>query len=389
MLIFFAGLALATPFSPDDAVAAALESNVDVASAEGELTAAKGASRQSAFLRENPEIDVGYALVGDRIDASVSQPLSLSGEGINDHASARARLAAAEAGLTRAKLRVAAETRRAYAVAVVAHRASSLAAGSFELATRQLTGIEAKVRVGASSNLDLHLARLEQAKAARELLAHSADEAAALTEIAALVLKSVAGADLAADPLAAAPAPGARSGEDRSDVRAARLAVEAAEAALRRERSAVLPPLRLGAFYEADGASFVAGPSLGITLPLWSQNQAGVGAARGQVGVAEAEFAAIEARARAEAITASNAASLADATMDAVAATDEDGISALRAIEAGVASGELDLLTTVLLREQVVAGQLALVQARGDLSLARISLLLATEDSALLAGGSQ
>ena len=85
MFLFLLGAALAAPLSPDDAVAAALASNPGVARADAELTAAKGASRQSGFLRENPEIDAGYAIVGDKIDVSIGQPLSISGEGLAAH----------------------------------------------------------------------------------------------------------------------------------------------------------------------------------------------------------------------------------------------------------------------------------------------------------------
>lgn len=383
------GTAFAASLSPGDAVAAALSSNPSLAEAKAEYEAARGAVRSSAFLRENPEIDGGYALLGDRVSASISQSISISGEGMNANASAKARFAAAEAALERAKLHVSAETRSAYVAAVVAHRAAALAGSSFELATRQLAATEAKVGVGESSTLDLHLARLEQAKAARELLASGAEEATALAEIGALVGRPIDGNDLANDPLDAAPTPKKGAAQERGDVRSARLAVAAAEAALRSQRSAVVPPLRFGGFYEAGSGEVVAGPSLGLTFPLWQQNQAGVAEARGQVGVAEAVLTATDARAKSEQISASNAAILADTTMAAVSATDDDGVAALRAIEAGVTSGELDLLTTVLLREQVIEGQLALIQAQGDLSLSRISLLLATEDSALLGGGTQ
>lgn len=389
LLFLLFATAQAASLSPGEAVAAALLSHPSLAQSQAEWDAARGAARSSAFLRENPEVDVGYALVGDRVDASISQGVSVSGEGIHASASARARRTAAEATLERTKLRVSAETRTAYITAVVAHRAASLAGTSFELATRQLTATEAKVRVGASSQLDLHLARLEQAKAARALLASSAEEALALAEIGTLVRRPVEGGDLSDDPLDAAPAPKSAISNERSDVRAARLTLDSAEAGLRRARSAALPPVRIGGFYEQGGNEVIAGPSVGITLPLWNQNQADVGEALGRLGIAEASLGAAEARAQAEVLTASNAAVLADATMAAVTATEADGVAALRAIEAGVTSGELDLLTTVLLREQVIAGQLALSQARGDLSLARISLLLATEDPALLAGGSQ
>lgn len=389
MFLFLLGSAFAAPLSPDDAVAAALASNPDVARADAELSAAKGASRQSGFLRENPEIDAGYALVGDKIDVSIGQPLSISGEGLAAHKSARARVAAAEAGLTRTRLAVAAESRGAYIEAVVAHQGATLARQAFELAGRQLTATEARVRVGEGADLDLRLARLDQAKAARELLAARAAEAAAFATLATLARRAVTGGDLQADPLAAAPEPHAARGDERSDVRAARLALDAAEAAVSRERAAALPPVTLGGFYENDGGSVIAGPSLGVTLPLWHQNQAGVSAARGAAGVARAELEAVTARAAAEQRTASDAHADAVSAMASVPATPDDAVAALASIDAGVRAGELDLVTTILLRDEVIAGQSALSEARGELALFRIRLLLATEDAALLGAGSR
>lgn len=389
MFLFLVGVALAAPLSPDDAVVAALASNPDVARAESELTAAQGAARQSSFLRENPDIDVGYAVVGDKIDLSVGQSLSLSGEGMADHKGARARMAAAEAGVTRARLEVAAETRSAYIEAVVAQQGAALARQAFDLATRQLAATESRVRAGEAADLDLRLARLDQAKAARELLGARAAEAEALSTLSALTQRPIAAGDLATDPLSAAPEPHPASGDERSDVRVARLALDAAEAAVARERAAGLPPVTLGGFYENDGGSVVAGPSLGVTLPLWHQNQAGVAEARGEASVARAELDAATARAAAEQRTAEGAHADSVATMASVPATNEDAVAALASIEAGVRSGELDLVTTILLRDEVVSGQQALSEARGDLALSRIHLLLATEDESLLGGASR
>jgi outer membrane protein TolC len=386
LLIFLTGVAFASPLAPDQAVAAALASNPTVARADAELTASKGAARQSAFLRENPHIDADYAVVGDKVEVSAGQPLSLTGEGLADHRSQRARVAAAEASASRARLEVAAATRSAYVEAVVAHQVAVLARQGFDLATRQLAATEARVSAGEAADLDLRLARLDQAKAARELLAARAREGDALAALSTLVERPVAGDDLTADPLAAAPEPHAAQGDDRSDVRTARLALDAAEAAVARERAAVLPPITVGGFYENDGGNVVAGPSLGMTLPLWHQNQAGVSEARGAAGVARAELDATTARAAAEQRTAADAHADAVATMASVPATADDAVVALASIDTGVRSGELNLATTILLRNEVLSGQQALTDARADLALSRIHLLLATEDIALLGG---
>ena len=272
---------------------------------------------------------------------------------------------------------------------IAAHRAAMLAQAAFDLASRQIAAAEERLRVGEASDLDLRLSRLEQAKAAQELLASRAAASSSLARLSTLVRQPLDGRDLASDPLLAAPDVEPQAPEERSDVRAARLAVDAAEATVARERAAALPPVRLGGFYESDGGDVVAGPSLGVTLPLWHQNQAGVSAAKGEAGVARAELDSTTARAAAEQRTAAGAHADSVATMANVAATDDDALAALAAIEAGARSGELDLVTTILLRGEVVDGQRALVAARGDLALARITLLLATEDEALLGGASR
>ena len=269
--------------------------------------------------------------------------------------------------------------------AVVAHQDAALAAQAFDLATRQLAATDARVRAGEAADLDLRLARLDQARVAGELLAARAAEAAALATLATLVQRPLAGDDLAADPLAAAPEPTPEPTPERADVQAARLALEAADAAVRRERAAAVP-FTVGAFYTRDGDERLAGPTLGLTLPLWHQNQAGIAEARGEAGVARAELAATRARADAEARAAAAAHADALATMSAVPATAEDATAALAAIASGARSGELDLATTILLRDEVVAGQQGLIDARGQLATSRITLLLATEDLALLGG---
>lgn len=383
------GAALAAPLSPDDAVIAALSSNPSIAAAEAELEAATGATRQSALLRENPAVDAGYSVVGGRLDLSVSQPVSLTGAGRADHKSALARQAAAEAALTRRRLEVAAETRRAYVEAVVAHQVADLAQQAFDLATRQLAATAERVRTGEAADLDLRLARLDQAKAARELLGARAAESAAFATLSTLSRRPVESGEIATDPLAAAPEPRASAGDERSDVRAARLAADAADAAVARERAGSLPPVSVGAFFEGDASSTFVGPTLGVTLPLWHQNQAGISAARGDSGVARAALEAATARAEAERRTSADALADSAATMASVPATAADAVAALASIEAGVRSGELDLVTTILLRDEVVSGQQALSEARGQLALSRITLLLATEDESLLGGATR
>ena len=390
MLFIFLGLALAAPLSPDDAVAAALASHADLAVVAGEHVSAAGAARSSAFLRENPQLEFSYALVGDRVSLSAWQPLSLSAEGIADHRSAVARRAAAELGVARAELRVAADVRTAYVHAIVATSAATVAGQGFALASRQLLATEAALGVGNASDLDVRLARLQHAKSARDVLVATANEATALTALSVMARRPVLAESLVIDPRQAVPEPTVvTTNGERADVRQARLVVQAAEAALSRERSAVVPALSLGGFYESERGTAVVGPTVGLTLPLWQHNQAGVSAARADLAVAHAALDATTSLADAEQRASHQSYIAAVTVMTAVPATVSDAKAALASVDAGVRSGDFDLVTTILLRDEILAGQQALTEALGELSLSRIRLLLATEDEALLGARSR
>jgi len=325
-------------------------------------------------------------VVGDRLDASVSQDISLSGEGLKTHRAAIAHIEAAEHTLTRVRLEAAAEVRHTWVATVVAHQSAVLTADAFALATRLVAATEAKRRVGEATDLDLRLARLEQAKAARDLIDAQAAEATALTALATLVQQPVAAEDLSRDPLDATPADTGLKGE-RSDILAARSLSDAANADLMRANAAAFSPISLGAFAEQDGDSLVAGPMLGLTLPLWHQNQAERHAASGEVAAMRANLASIEAHARAEIDATTTLRASADAVMGQLGPDlDADAITALQSIEAGFLAGEFDLSTTIFLRAEVIDGRIATLEAIGAQADARIDALLAHDDPALLGG---
>ncbi|MFZ5479471.1 MAG: TolC family protein [Myxococcota bacterium] len=384
MFFLLAAVASGAELSPDDAVRAALRVHPDLARAEGDLLAARGLARQSATLRFNPSVDAGYALVGDRVEASIAQPISLTGEGLAAGRSARAGVDAAEAARARTRLEVAAEVRTAWADAVLARERAQLAAEAHALAVRLREAAAARMEAGEAAALDVQLAHLEEAKAARDLLEARATEGAAVAALSVLVGTPAGDLQLSDDPLAAAPAPRAAA-EERSDVRAARAGVASARAALARERAAVLPAVEVGAFYERDDAATEVGPTVGVEIPLWTRNPAGIGAAHGELVAAEARLTAADRRAAAEAdTTRAVAEEAARITGQLGEDLPGDTRSALQSIEAGFRAGELDLLQTVLLRAEVIDGQGAWLDARAETARAHIRHLLAVEDAALV-----
>ncbi|MFZ5481325.1 MAG: TolC family protein, partial [Myxococcota bacterium] len=324
-LIVGAALAL----TPDEAVAAALANDPTLAEAEARLAAAKGERAASTWLRHNPSVE---ARVGDgRVEVEAMQPISITGEGLAAGRSARAEVEAAEAGLARARLVAAAEARRAYVRAAAAEADLAVSASEREAAAKVRAAAEARLRAGEAPELEARLARLEEARATGAWLRAQDTAVEARAALAARVGGPVG--ELADDPLAAAPREG--SGGERSDVRAAEARVEAARAALARERAAMLPAVEVGAFYEEDAGRTVAGPALGVEVPLWHRNEAGVGAAKGELRAAEAAEASARARAEEERAVVARLAipDLPDVAGDAEAA--------LAAIERAVSAGEL------------------------------------------------
>ena len=381
-LLMWASVGFAAELSPADAVRAALANDPTLAALRADVDAATGLRQESGFLRHNPEVDLSVSTDGSRLTGAVVQPLSVTGEGINAAASARAGLESAEASAERGRFETAAAARRAYARAVVAREQLGFAEEDRELLARLRGVAEARLAAGEGVDLDVRLARLEEARAMAAWLDAHAEASAADADLAALI--GMTPGELARDPLLAGPA-GADGGSPRSDLLATEAAVRAARAGLARERAAVLPAIGLGAFYEEDAGSAIFGPALTVEVPLWNRNQSGVGTARGDLAVAEAQQASTAARAATEDARAEERLRVAEVSLTTLSPdiAAEAG-PALRAIEALFTSGEVNLSDTLLLRSRVVEGQRAWVDARAAVAVARIDVALSRQSESLL-----
>ncbi|MDP2316277.1 MAG: TolC family protein [Pseudomonadota bacterium] len=379
MIVLLCGLALA--MTPDEAVRAATANDPTLAGAEADLVTAQGARRSASWLRSNPEVELGADVGGQRFEASVTQDVSLSGAGFADARSGRYGVEAAEAGLVRARLVAAAEARRAWARLAAADGALRAAEREKASAKTVRSSTEARRGAGEASDLELELARLEEARGVAAWL-HAVDERAdAQAELAAITGDATATAE--GDPLEAVPPAG--SGGARSDVAAAEARVEAARAVLARERAQGVPSVGLGAFVEREGDRTLAGPAVRVELPIWQQNAGGRGAAKGDLAVAEAQATATRARAEAEQASASRRLTeLGEAGSSLAPGVDASADAAARAIEAGVTSGQIDPVEAALLRARVFEGQRGWYAARLAEAEGRLDAALAVEDTGLL-----
>ena len=382
----WAGDPATADLTPDRAVALALTANAEVRAAEAALRAAEADRSASLLLLRNPKVQAWATPDGSRVELSATQPLSLTGEGWHARAVARSSVRSAEAALGRARRVTAADVRLSYIDAVVAIEQARVAQEGTELAGRLRYAVGRRLEQGEASALDLRLARLAEAQAVTRLLEARQAEAEALRELAELLATPVDATDLLLDPGATAPAvTSSPISDDRSDVVAAEHAVRVAQAELARQRAAVVPPVAVGLGIQVeDGATFI-GPRIGVTVPLFDRNQRGTKGAKGDGEVAESQLASVRARAETEQRTGRLRADEAE-RLAAVVGSDamEEATAALVSVESGFLTGEIDLPTAVLLQAQILDGEAAIVSLRGLVADARIDLLLALDDDALL-----
>lgn len=370
---------------PEEAVALALAAHPELQAAEAAVSNARADRSAAAVLLSNPSVSAWSTPEVDRAELGIGQPLSLTGEGWHARRAARASLEGARLTLERRRREVAAQTRRAYVDAVVATGLVGVAGEGADLAGRLSFAVRRKHEEGEASTLDLRLARLAEVQAASRLLQARRDEADALRRLADWVATPVDADALVDDPATLAPvATGAFAG--RADVEAAEVGVARAEAALKQARAATLPPVTLGARLSVEDGALFIGPTVGMTLPLFDRNQRARASQRGSLAVARSELQQVRARASTERSTATQRVTEAEEAAARVEADIEEARAALASIEAGVLAGQIDLPSAVLLQSQVLEGEAAVVRLRGLLADARIDLLLATDDDALIGG---
>jgi outer membrane protein TolC len=378
------GAAWASPLSADDVVRTALSRHPDAVASASAVPAAEARRREVGTFLENPEVSVGVAVVGGLGQGTLNQPISVTGEGWHARRAASAGIDAAEGNSRRTDLRVAAEARASYAWAITTRERWELADEAMRQSTRLSEAVEAREAVGEARPLDVRLARMAEAEATELAIGARRDHADALVALGAYAPAAVT-AELADDPLAVLPIGGGRTA--RSDIAAAEARVREAEASLARERAAVLPHLGVGAFFQQDdlhGDPGDMGPQLTVGIPLWSRNQAGVGAAKADLAVTRAELDTLRTRVDAEQAVLPEVSGYADQALGRLGDFERDARDALASIDLAWTSGEIDVSEAVLLRREVLDGWVAALDARQSTVEARLELLLSQDDPNLI-----
>lgn len=370
--------------SVDDAVSHALSRHPSLRSAEATLRTAQGARGDAAFLNKNPTVSAWASTDLERANLQLLQPVSLTAQGAFTRSASSHRVDSATASLERTEREVAASTRLAYVQAAVATKQVEVAEEGAALAERLAFAVTRKHEEGEASLLDLRLARLAQVQASVRLAEARKAQSSALRVLASWTLEALTPGTVLTEALTAAPE-ATSAPQERADLTAARQRLLAAEQQLKVQQAATLPAVSIGANVSIEDGQTWVGPSVSATLPVFNRNQTGRGAAAAQISVAESQVASLEAVIATEQSTAAHRVRETDALLEATSpATTNDAHLALKSIEAGVLAGELDLPTALLLQSQVLDGEMAILQLGGLVATARIDLLLASDDNALL-----
>ncbi len=288
----------------EQALALARERSPDVRVEQARVGEAR-AERAGAevLLRENPELEVaagrrsGPDSSSTELEASVSQMFEIGRRG--------ARVAAADAGVARARLLALDARRRAeLRVAVAFHRAVyarervALARAGARSAEAAQAAVEARVRSGDLAALDLNLARTATVRATAAVGFAEAEEAAALGELAAAAGVDPADQIEVTGDLSPKPAPAVADLVDRArkrgDVRALASEERAGRAEERLGAAMRWPEIGLRGSFAREGEEDVLLGGIVLRLPLFERGQEQRARGRARASRAAIERAGLE-----------------------------------------------------------------------------------------------
>ncbi|MDZ4288908.1 MAG: TolC family protein [Prosthecobacter sp.] len=303
--------------SVEGAASYALRQNQNLAAARFWIEEARGRLQQSGRL-SNPELEMNFTrnTVGPEGSAGIAfmQRFPVTGRLRHEKAVSRAQLAAAEAEVSDAERKLAAEVR------IAAVRLLSVA-GQRELRTRQLANsrelagfLLKRVATAEASQVDVRQVELESRQIEVENLMLVADEAVLLGELRPLM--GVAGADrIAIKGELPAPEhiPAVSEVMDRADILAAESRAEAARSVVLEQRARRWEDFGFGLSYtrdrtvdepEAVETEQILGFRFSMPLPIWNNNSGRIREARAAAGRAAKEVDATRLAANAEVIAA-------------------------------------------------------------------------------------
>ena len=382
-----------TPLKVEQAVAMALRNNREIRS-EVEQIAASRADLVQAGLLPNPVIGLTLRFPfdpvsgGSFIGAQVVQSFTALWLRDGKIKAADARLNQTVLDISDKALRLVAEVKATHAR--IAFGQSALALSDENVATiqRSIDSLDARVRGGEGTPLDVNRAKQQQAKAHAERALVGHDLAKERRRMLELIGFAGEGAEWTADGIASAvnattidePAAIALAASQRLDVAAARSIVEAQQADLTTEERSRLKDFGLGADFERDvDGKKTIGPVIEVGIPIFDTNAAQIAKAGSLARVALASYEAVSQRAVREArvswVEFDSATRLAEQYRTTVLAISERNLTLS---EAALKSGQADVMVLLDSQRELIDARRTLNDLERDAVLARIGLEQAT-----------
>lgn len=378
-----------TPLSDNSAVAMALRNNREIRS-QVELIAASRADLVQAGLLPNPIVGLTLRFPfdpvsgGTFIGAQVVQSFTALWLRDGKVKVADARLNQTVLDVSDKALRLVAEVRSTHARIVFGQRAVALSDENLATIRRSIESLEARVRGGEGTTLDVNRAKQQLAKAEADRVAVLRDLAKErrrmleFTGFAAVETEWVASAHDGPSPATVLDESSviALAGSQRLDVAAARSIVEAQRSDLSVEEGSRLKDFGLGADFErSESGDKSIGPVIEIGVPIFDTNQAQIAKAGSLARAALAIYEATAHRAVREARVAwvevdSAARLVAQYRSDVLALSERN----LTLAESALKAGQADVTVLLEAQRELIDARKVLNDLEREEALARIVL---------------
>jgi len=296
------GVVLDDGLSSDDAVAVALWNNAAFHADLATLGLARADLVEAGLLR-NPILSLLLPLGPKQLEATLTFPLEVFWQRPRRVAAAKAELDRVAMSLEQNALNLVRDARLAHAEVAFSEERGRLAKENTHLRRQILELVEKRFTAGEIAELEAIAARADVQIAERAELASSA-ETAVLRERLAFVTGLPPGHPALAvvEPVAEPPAPAPLDALEhdalaaRPDLRAAELAIEAAQKRAKWERSRIMTLAGILDINGKGSKGFEAGPGVSAEIPVFNRNQGGKRRADAEVDRAARQFLATRER---------------------------------------------------------------------------------------------
>jgi cobalt-zinc-cadmium efflux system outer membrane protein len=377
----------------DEAKARALAVSPSVAASVGAVRAPRGVRAEAWWpFPDNPTLEYGRVRRRSGVSTtydrqwSVTQEIEIAGQWAWRGSAATALVRSAEARVDDARRLAALEARRAYATLAVAERRAALTDSAAAFAERLAGYARQQFEAGEVNRLEWNAAVLEAARARSTAERAQAEAAAAAADLARLLALP---ADSTPRTTALPAIPAFRWDSDsvllalararRPDLRASEALRRSADRNVTAARLSFIPNLTVSAFDGREARTDrLLGLAVGLRIPLFHRQQAGIGAAESERAAARAELAAIERAVQADVLAAgarfvrARAAERRFVTEVLRAATENVTLT-----ERALSEGEVSVTDVLVLRATAVNAQLEYLEVLRDATEAWFELAAA------------